>query len=63
MSVFEPRPRDPASVEYYSWFGYAPTEVCPNCGTPWTDVMFAYDGPHCQSPMSIMWHAQQKKER
>lgn len=34
-------------LEYLSWFGYRPDGTCPQCGEEWTDVMFAYDGPHC----------------
>lgn len=34
-------------LEYFSWFGYSPDGRCPRCGAIWTDVMFAYDGPHC----------------
>jgi hypothetical protein len=36
-----------ADFEYLSWFGYRPDGTCPSCGEEWTDVMFAYDGPHC----------------
>lgn len=36
-----------ADLEYFSWFGYSPFGICAFCGAPWTDVMYAYDGPHC----------------